>query len=52
MRLTNKLWSSTRINDALDVDPGYLCLHYKKIQVKWHYYIECTGMRDEFYNKT
>ncbi|WMV57782.1 hypothetical protein MTR67_051167 [Solanum verrucosum] len=28
MRLTNKLWSSTGINDALDTNPGYLYLHH------------------------
>ncbi|WMV29570.1 hypothetical protein MTR67_022955 [Solanum verrucosum] len=40
------------INEALDDDPGYLCLHHNKMQDKWHQYIEGTSMRGEFSNKT
>ncbi|WMV33291.1 hypothetical protein MTR67_026676 [Solanum verrucosum] len=36
------------INEALDDDSGYLCLHHNKMQAKWHQYIECTSMRGEF----
>uniref|UniRef100_M1ANQ8 Late blight resistance protein n=1 Tax=Solanum tuberosum TaxID=4113 RepID=M1ANQ8_SOLTU len=36
------------INDALDADPGFLCLHHKTMQSKWHQYIECTSMRGEY----
>ncbi|WMV42146.1 hypothetical protein MTR67_035531 [Solanum verrucosum] len=36
------------INKALDADHGYLYLHHKTMQAKWHQYIECTSMRGEF----
>ena len=36
---------SSYINEVLNVDPGYMCLHHNKMQANWHQYIECTSMR-------
>nr|ABI34394.1 Mutator transposable element-related protein, putative [Solanum tuberosum] len=44
-RLTTDSGVLSRINDVLDADPGYLCLHHNKMQANWHQYMECTSMR-------
>uniref|UniRef100_M1DGL0 Late blight resistance protein n=1 Tax=Solanum tuberosum TaxID=4113 RepID=M1DGL0_SOLTU len=38
-------WDFSWMNETLDTDPGYLCVHHKKMQANWHQYIECTSMR-------
>uniref|UniRef100_M1E0R2 Late blight resistance protein n=1 Tax=Solanum tuberosum TaxID=4113 RepID=M1E0R2_SOLTU len=40
MRLTTDSELLNWINEVLDIDPGYLRLHHKKMQVNWHQYIE------------
>ena len=40
------------INNALRVDPGYLCLHHKTIKANRHLYIECTSVRVGILNTT
>ena len=44
-RLTTNSGVLRWINGVQDADPGYLCLHHKKMQANWHQYIECTSMR-------